>query len=242
MNPANPSRPAGCSGLAALTLALALALVAGGPVAAATDDISAAEQALFLDPHLAGLRAPASLRYAYHKTGTLEPAFDDQVALALKASADGHCCEASVRFFSGKRALQPPPVESARGNPVILHFLEHDIHEMERLTHGKASYFRKRIRMAVFEGASMRDLTLPFRGHPVTVREISITPYLDDPNRSRFEKLANKEYRFLLASGVPGGLYGIRTRVPGDSPDAPPLLDEELLVDGARNVPVTHQP
>jgi hypothetical protein len=136
-------------------------------------------------------------------------------------------------MFSGARAMRPSEVESAQGNPVILYFLERDIREMQRLTQGQAHYFRKRIRMAVFQGATLRELSLPYRGHPVAVREFSIAPYVDDPNRPRYEKLANKQYVFLLSGSVPGGLYGIRTRIDGESAGASPLVVEEMILDGA---------
>jgi hypothetical protein len=211
-------------------------------VVLAANDFSAAEQALFVDNHLAKMQAPATLHYAYRKTGTLEAAFEDKVDVSLTAQPDGKCCAASVRFFTGTRAMHPPDVEAAQGNPAILYFLERDIREMERLTKGKANYFRKRIRMAIFQGASIQNLSLLYRGRPVAVQEISITPFLDDPNRSRYEKLANKQYQFLLASAVPGGLYSIRTRISGDSADAPALLAEELLLDGAEPAPTKRQP
>jgi hypothetical protein len=226
-------------GICSLILGIVLLLP---DVALAASDFSAAEQALFVDNHLAKVRPPATLHYAYRQTGTLEAAFDDKVDVSLTAQPDGKCCAASVRFFTGTRAMRPPDVEAAQGNPAILYFLERDIREMERLTKGKANYFRKRIRMAVFQGAVLRNLTLLYRGQPVAVQEISITPYLDDPNRTRYEKLANKQYQFLLASAVPGGLYGIRTRINGDSADAPPLLTEELVLDGAEPAPPKRQP
>jgi hypothetical protein len=226
-------------GICGLVLGIVLLLP---DVALAANDFSAAEQALFVDNHLAKLQPPATLHYAYRKTGTLEAAFDDKVDVSLTAQPDGTCCAASVRYFTGTRAMRPPDVEATQGNPAILYFLEREIREMERLTKGKASYFRKRIRMAVFEGASIQNLTLLYRGRPVAVQEISITPYLDDPNRSRYEKLANKQYQFLLASAVPGGLYGIRTRINSDSANAPPLLAEELLLDGTDPAPAKRQP
>jgi hypothetical protein len=211
-------------------------------VALAASDFSAAEQALFVDNHLAKMQPPTTLHYAYRKTGTLEAAFDDKVDVSLTAQTDGKCCVASVRYFTGARAMRPPDVEAAQGNPAILYFLERDIREMERLTKGKSSYFRKRIRMAVFQSASIQNISMLYRGRPVAVQEISITPYLDDPNRPRYEKLANKQYQFLLASAVPGGLYGIRTHISGDTADAPPLLAEELMLDGAEPAPSKHQP
>ena len=216
-----------------LVLMLVLAsLWPGG--AGAANDFSAAEQALFIDDQLAGLRPPLTLHYGFRKTGTLEESFDDKVDVVLTAQPDGRCCAASARFFSGARQVRQPEVEGAQGNPAILYFLERDIREMERLTKGKANYFRKRIRMAVYQQASIRETMLPYRGRPVAVREISISPYLDDPNRPRYEKLANKQYVFMLAGAVPGGLYGIRTRIDGESADAPVLMIEEMLITGAQ--------
>ena len=223
------------------TFVLALVLLLPG-VAGAADDFSAAEQALFIDNHLDKLRPPLTLHYGYRKTGTLEAAFDDNVDVMLTAQADGMCCAASARFFTGARAMRQPEVEGAQGNPAILYFLERDIREMQRLTRGNANYFRKRIRMALYQGASIRDLTLQYRGRPVAVREFSISPYLDDPNRPRYEKLANKQYLFMLSDGVPGRLYAIRTRIDGESADAPPLLVEEMILDGAEPAPSVRQP
>ena len=203
------------------TYGLILGVVLLFPGAArAANDFSAAEQALFIDNQLGKLRPPLTLRYGYHKTGTLEEAFEDKVDVVLTAKSDGQCCAASARFFTGARAMSQPDVEASQGNPAILYFLERDIREMERLTKGKANYFRKRIRMAVYQGASIRNLTLLYRGRPVAVQEISISPYLDDPNRSRYEKLVNKQYQFMLAAAVPGGLYGIRTQISGASGNA----------------------
>jgi hypothetical protein len=218
-------------------------ILASAGIARATNEISAAEQALFVDDRLGGLRPPLTLRYGYRKTGTLEEGFADKVDLILTAQPDGKCCAASAQFFTGARQLRQPDVESAQSNPVILYFLERDIREMERLTKGKANYFRKRIRMAVFQGASIRNVSMQFRGRPVAVQEISISPYLDDPNRSRFERLASKQYVFMLANAVPGGLYGIRTRISGESAEAPALMVEEMFLDGAEpTAPPKRQP
>ena len=228
MNPMNPTRRT----LTSCGLALALSLLLPGGANAA-NDFSAAEQALFLDNHLGKLKPPLTLHYRYRKTGTLEAPFDDEVGVMLKARDDGSCCAASAKFLTGTRAMQQPDVDGAEGNPAVLYFLERDIHEMQRLTKGKANYFRKRIRMAIYQGAAIRTVTLPYRGRPVEVQEISLSPYLDDPTRSRYEDLANKQYVFLMSKAVPGGIYGIRSRIDGKSADAPPLIVEEMFIDGA---------
>src|SRR5687767_4158742 len=167
MGPQPPSAdgaaPPRCHGLRGATLAVALALpcalVAAAPGAAAAQgaasaqDYSRAERAIFMSNHLANVRPPATLHYRYVKSGSLEPGFEDRVTLKLTARADRTCCTANAEFLSGARRLALPEVEAAEGNPVLMYFLERDIGEMSRLTKGKPNYFRKRIRMAIYQAA-----------------------------------------------------------------------------------------
>jgi hypothetical protein len=228
-----------CNPLRRLVIALATAVaILPGSAARAEEpakDFSAAERALFMTDQLAGLHPPMTLLYRFHRTGSLEPSFDDKVSIVLKAKQGaGGCCDASGEFLSGERKVVLPPVEGATGNPVTLFFLERDVREMQRLTQGKSAYFRKRIRMAIFQGAQQRAVTLHYRGKAVAGQVFEITPYVDDPNRPRFEQFANKRYVFTLSDEVPGGIYGIRTLIVDSTKgaNAPPLLAEELLLDG----------
>ena len=207
----------------------------------AAEDYSPAERALFMDNQLAGMKPPATLHYRYRKSGSLEPGFEDQVTLTLGKQPDGSCCTASAEFLTGERKVNLPEVEAAQGNPVILYFLERDIHEMQRLTKGQHNYFRKRIRMAVYQGATMRDVTVSYRGANVPGREITISPYVDDPLKARFEKLANKQYTFILSSAVPGGVYAMHSRIAGASASDEALIEEDMRVDGAL-APAPRQP
>jgi hypothetical protein len=224
-----------------LALAAALVVLPGAVLRAEEPpkEFSAAERALFMTDQLTKLRPPMTLHYQFHRSGSLEPAFDDKVSIVLKAQADGTCCDAAGEFLSGERKVVLPPVEHATGNPVMLFFLERDVREMERLTKGKSAYFRKRIRMAIFNGAQQRAVTLRYRGKAVAGQEFTINPYLEDPNRSRFEQLATKRYVFTLSEAVPGGVYAIRTLAAdaAKGAEAPPLLAEELLLDGAEAEP-----
>ncbi len=213
------------------TLCAAAALLIAAPAFAA-EDYSPAERALFMTNHLAGTRPPATLHYRFVHSGSEGEAFEDSVAIKLKAAAGGKCCAATADFLSGARRLALPELERVEGNPAVLYFLERDIREMNRLTKGQQNYFRKRIRMAVYQGATLRDVTVSWRGKEVAAREIRIAPYVDDPLRVRFEKYAGKTYLFTLSDAVPGGLYAIRTRIDGATPDAAPLIAEEMLLDG----------
>jgi len=197
-------------------------------MAVAGEDYSRAERALFMSNHLANVRPPATLQYRYVKGGTMEPGFEDRVTLKLTARADRSCCTANANFLSGSRHLTLPEVEAAEGNPVLLYFLERDIREMSRLTKGQSNYFRKRIRMAIYQGAEMRELTLPYRGKGVAARQFTVAPYLDDPLRERFAKLVGKRYTFTLSEAVPGGVLSVATQV--DAEGGAPLWTEEIAL------------
>jgi hypothetical protein len=204
-----------------------------GPVRAETDqqDFSPAERLLLMSRQLDNVKPPSKLNYQFIKRGSLEKPFSDTVGVSVVRTADGKCCKATSEFLSGERQLPLPPVDEAEGNPVILYFLEHDIREMNRLTKGSVNYFRKRIRMALYESASLRDVTVSYQGKSVAGKEILIKPYQDDPNRARFEQFTRKQYVFVLSDAVPGGVATIRSTVPADGAAAP-LIEEELDLDG----------
>lgn len=221
-----------------LCTALAVGLTFFPSPGMAAEAFSPAEQALFVTDHLASAKAPTTLRYTFRKSGSLEESFEDKVTVAVAARPDsGRCCMATTEFLGGQRRVGLPDVESPVGNPVILHFLERDIKEMQRLTKGQPNYFRKRIRMAVFQGATITDVKVPFGGSTVTAQQIAIAPYKDDPLRPRYEKFADKKYFFTLSPNVPGGVYSIRTQVDGERSSGPPLMLDEMIINDTGAIP-----
>jgi hypothetical protein len=130
-----------------------------------------------------------------------------------------------------------PPVSNAQGNPALLGFLERDINEMKRLTGGSTNYFRKRIRLALAETASVESITVPYGGRQVQGKRIVIRPYLNDPMQEKMQKYLAKDYVFILSDQVPGTVYQIRSTVPGgqqgDRKNAAALIEETMTVAGA---------
>ena len=221
------------SGPAPLCAVLAALLVASA-TAGAADEPSEAETALFLTDHLQKLTPPTLLRYSFSKTGALEKGFSDTVEVEIGKPDAGAGKRVVTRCLSGDQKVELPALDFAEGNPALLCFLERDIRQMERLTGGKANYFRKRIRLALAEQAQMRAVKLEVNGRPVEAREIRITPYADDPLRARFERFAGKYYVFRVAADIPGGLIEADAVVPDRSgsgrtgEEAPQLIEEVL--------------
>ncbi|HEV8312999.1 MAG TPA: hypothetical protein VGQ23_08035 [Burkholderiaceae bacterium] len=211
-------------------VALAIALALQWPAAAqAPSPISQAERRLFVDDHLRDVHAPTTLHYAFVKTGTLEPGRRDELSVMLRPGGDGRCCVASGGF-AGEQEAPLPQIEDAKANPVVLHFLERDVREMRRLTGGQPNYFRKRLRLSLADAATLKDTMVRYRGQMLPAVELRVTPYADDPMRGRYERFAAKQYVFVLADGVPGGVVELRSSVPGPTADGAPLLQETLTL------------
>lgn len=220
----------------------ALMLAAGARVhAAEPSEFSQAEKLVFVENHLVNVKTPTTLRYRFVKSGTLEGGFEDEVRVEVRPNKAGQSA-VTGSFLSDKRRESMPAIDEAQSNPAILYFLEHDIREMERLTKGKSAYFRKRIRMAMVDSATVRDTTVQYEGRSVAAKEVALAPYENDPMRNRFEKYSPKRYVFVLAPGVPGGLYQVRTTLPGALPSDGPALEETMTLAAAEPVAAAAAP
>ncbi|HEX6362208.1 MAG TPA: hypothetical protein VFZ93_04585 [Albitalea sp.] len=194
--------------------ATALCAAALGQAAPAASSVSEAERLVFVQPHLANIEAPRTLRYRYVRDGGGESRVEDDVTMAFTRSADGGCCTARGTYLTGARTVALPEVEAARANPVVLYFLEQQVRDLQRRTGGNASHFRQRIRLALANAASVSESTVRWGGRDVPARTVRITPYADDPYRARFERDAQTEYSFVLADAVPGGVWELRAALP----------------------------
>lgn len=221
---------------AILAVLLALSWVGGAAVAQpqpSKQDYSRAERLVFMSNQMGQIRPPETLRYSFRKSGTLEESFQDEVTISFTREPNGACCRAEGGFLTGARRLNLPEIERVEANPVTLYFLEHDIRDMRRLTKGSPAYYRKRIRLAIYNDATVTDVTMRYRGRSVQGQQVAIAPYLDDPARSRYDKFARKTYQFYLAEAVPGGVLGIRTVMRSEDAGAAPMIVEELFIEGA---------
>jgi hypothetical protein len=137
--------------------------------------------------------------------------------------------------YTFKRSGSMPEVDGGLSNPALMCFLERDIAEMERLTGGKAAYFRKRIRLALSEGPAAKPVKVSFGGKTVDAQEYRITPYSNDPNKQKFPKYVGKTYIFVLSDAVPGGIYRVDSQIPDLSkPDGKAvLIEDDMMLAGS---------
>lgn len=205
---------------------------------AADQPYSEAEKQMFLANHMKNVPLPAKLHYVFEKKGTLEPGFKDEAVVIVAPGPGGKGNLASVDYLTGEHKLNMSDIGNVEGNPVIMSFLEKEVAEMHRLTKGSANYYRKRIRLALVDDATVKPVTIKYGGKDIKASEIRIAPYLNDPARSRYEKFAGKYYVFTVSEQIPGEVYQMRgvlndKDAPSDA-KAAPLWEETLTFDGVR--------
>lgn len=209
-------------GLLLCTTALA------APVTAAAADFSVAEQKVFLDPHLRNVAGSATLVYDFRASGSADGNYDDGVRVRV-GPGSGAGKTVSVDYLSGTHHLSLPEVADAVSNPVILYFLEMDVREMHRLLGGQEAYFRRRIRLALANDAKVSTVWVVLRGRRIEGSEVRIEPYLGDPLKDRLGRFERKTYIFTLSTGVPGGVYQLRTEVDASAATGSAPAVEEVL-------------
>jgi hypothetical protein len=221
----------------ALGMCAALALGGTGVSVAeqaAEGQYSEANELLFMTDHLERLPEAAILEYEFEKTGKLEEAFRDTVTMTIVGATDSGAKRVEFEFFTGDRQRRFPPVQDARGNPILLLFLQRDASEMQRRTDGSWRHFQRVIKHALAHGARVEPVVVPYDGKDVDAVQISIHPFYRDAQRARYADWNAKYYVFTLSEAVPGWVYQLRSTVPPREGEAEPLLQETFTLRGVR--------
>lgn len=202
----------------AIPLSLAKAAQDNAPVKA--DEIARALEVLFETPYLSGIAVPSTLTYRFRRVAGGATAFDDQVTMELIEDQGEGRRKVAFEFLSGRQRMPFAPKEKVQGNPLIMMFLQRDVILMGRALTGNFHYFRIRILDALRHKVKSRTVTLDFLGVPTEMTHLTIEPYLGDRERARLADQERKRYEFTLSPAVPGGLFRIRSVVPGESGEA----------------------
>jgi hypothetical protein len=210
----------------------AAAPAASAPSSEPTFEPSPAEQLVFLHPHLAST-PPGTLRYAWTDQHEGAAPTADQASLALRPDADGHCCTVHADYLSGPAAVSLPDIDLAKANPIVLYFLEGEVRLLERTTKGPSAHFRRRLRQALADEATVTPTTVRWDGRDVPAQVVHVAPFLADPFRDRFAHDAPLEYDLVFSDAVPGGVWRLSATLPAATPGAAPLARRQLTLEAS---------
>ncbi|MES1930195.1 hypothetical protein SADO_13108 [Salinisphaera dokdonensis CL-ES53] len=200
--------------LALVLVASVFTLAAHADETAGADDFSQANRLLFMTDHMSNVETPAVLKYSFTRQGDKNDSFDDHVDLDV---AKGEHVGKSVKvdFLSGDRHRHAPDVGNARGNPVIMMFLQNDVLSLAERTGGSWRYFQRRMKFAFEDEATVEEGKAEYDGHEVAVKRISLQPFKQEKaHREALGSETEKRYVITLSDEVPGGVLEMRSEIP----------------------------
>jgi hypothetical protein len=196
-------------------LALACALLGGFwlhfSARAEDETFSRANTLLFLNDHLANVEQPTTLRYSFESRGPGEEGFTDTIDVRVVEVWPDGSKRVEMDYFTGKRNRPVPAVDHARGNPVVMLFLQRDVMEMARRSPQTWRYFQKQIKIALQDRVELASGDVDHAGRRIQAQTITIQPYLHTDAGPGWERYRTKTYRFTLSQDIPGTIYEIRS-------------------------------
>ncbi len=223
-----------CGGVSAVFLLL----VWSAGVQATSERFSKANTLLFMTDHLASVSAPATLHYEFRRSAGDGSEFEDTIDVRIVRASDAGDKVLEIDYFTGDRRRYVPSIEAARGNPIVMIFLQRDVNEMARQTGAPWGYFQKRIRLALEKTDAVATVQITYEGKEVQAQQIALAPFLADPNRDRYRLYMGKRYLFTISAEIPGHVYQIHSIVPDEErANGEPLIEEVLTFRGLTRVP-----
>ena len=189
-------------------------------------ELNEAQRLIYLTAHFEMAPPGTKISYEFERTGSKVQDVD-RVELTVTDIVDGKN-DIELEFLSGENAINFPPFQGYKGNPVIIAFLERDVREMSKTTGGGNLYFRNRIRHGLAGDVSVAETQFEYDGTMVPAILIEFKPYENAPLRERLSYYADKTYQILLSSAIPGYVAYLQTFVVSDEYE----LQETLSING----------
>jgi hypothetical protein len=168
---------------------------------------------------LAGVTKPTTLRYRFEMTGKdIVPPYASHIEVAVREVAPDGAKSVHIDMFEGDHARHYGPIAAREQNPLIMAFLQRDVNQMANLTGGAALYFQQQVRRSFSDPAQSEPYEVALGDRKLAGRRLVMRPFAKDPNIQRFPQFKDKAYEFIVADGVPGGIWRLGSMVPGPAP------------------------
>ncbi len=192
----------------------ALTTEAGNTPSQEDSKLSPAQELVFGTRHLQNINSPTTLVYSisghslngvnFHSSATLE---------VFKLWPNGS--RGTEAVFP---TIQGPKTYTRNKfccNPMIMYFLEWDTQRTFYETGVSRFYIRTRLREAFYD-ASLEGVDVVFKGKKTKAKVVVIKPFAGEEAKHLAGRLADREYRLVLADKVPGMVLSIKVTSPAD--------------------------
>lgn len=186
---------------------LAVAAVGLSAASAAAETPKAAE-ILFERPHIASVAPGTDLVYKFERKPSdpkvLGEGFSDNITVSVESNGAPGKKNVKIQMYSGERAREPQEITDMDGNPMLIVYLDNAVSHFRLLAGGDSSYLKEMFRRSLGDGAKIVPAKIDYKGQPVDGYLISLTPYANDPAKSKMNGFEGSTFTIAISEKIPG--------------------------------------
>lgn len=223
--------------LSATGTGLMLAMVL--TVSAAAADVPKAVDLLFEGKHIAQTPVGTELNYTFERKPSDEKMLGPGYKDSIKLKIDGESAEGKknilIEMFTGDRARDPFRSTDHDGNPMLIVYLDTALGHFRQLAGGDHSYLKHKFSTSFEKGATVSPVKISYKGADVAGYRVTVTPYANDPARSKMKGWEAAEFSIVISDNIPGKFAQMISNF-RNSDKLAPSLEERTTLDGVGEV------
>ncbi len=220
------------SAVAATSLALALAF-SGSATAETTPNAVAM---LFETKHITGIAPGTELLYKFERKPSdekaLGPGFTDDIKVKVESEGkEAGKKNVLIEMYTGERARDPNRITDMDGNPMLVVYLDTALGHFRQLAGGNQGYLKDRFSKSFIKDAKVDPVKVSFKGQDVDGYRITVTPFINDPSRSKMRGYQNVVFSIVVSDKIPGHFAKMTSNY-ANQEKAAPTLEEHMTLEG----------
>lgn len=188
--------------------ALTLMIVVPSQIAAAADAPKVTD-ILFEAKHIASLEKGVELVYHFERKPSdvtmLGEAFKDDIKLKIADTKPTGTKNIELQIYSGERARDLQIINDLTINPLFVVGLDLAVASFRTVGGGDRAYLKNAFsKQLTGEGAKVEPVMIDYKGAPVEGYRITITPYANDPAKSKMRGYEGSSFSIVVSDKIPG--------------------------------------
>jgi hypothetical protein len=202
-------------------------------------DVPKATDILFERPHIASVAPGTNLVYKFDRKPSnpkvLGEAFSDNITVTVESDGAPGKKNLKIQMYSGDRAREPQEITDMDGNPMLIVYLDNAVSHFRLLAGGDPSYLKGTFRQSLAQDAKIAPVKIDYKGQSVDGYRVSLSPFANDPNRSKMNGFEGSTFSIALSDKIPGYFAKMISEYTNTDKNSP-SLEETTTLEGVGDV------
>jgi hypothetical protein len=194
---------------------------------------------LFDTPHISSVAPGTALVYKFERKPSnpkvLGDGFSDDITLTVESEGKPGKKNVRLQIYSGDRARDPQEITDMDGNPLLLVYLDGAVAHFRMLAGGDPAYLKGMFKERIADSAKVTPVKIDYKGQSIDGYRVSITPYANDPAKSKMNGFEGSTFTIALSDKIPGYFAKMVSEYTNTDKNSP-TLEETTTLDGVGDV------